>query len=177
MIFNFNFVMEIFMDKYEVKKKCYCRICMKHIDAAMVRLENKQDVAEKDLSLVERILAKETDPKMAYILALDLILVGIDTVRFFYPESWVPSHGSEWTFFTIVFFTTFQISIANCSILYQLATRPEEQEKIYQELKKIIPNPSSPLTTQNLDEAIYMKAFIREVFRWVLRKTLRLKNL
>lgn len=85
MIFNFNFVMEIFMDK--MKKKCYHRICMKHIDAAMVRLENKQDVAEKDLSLVERILAKEIDPKMAYILALDLILVGIDTVRFFYPES------------------------------------------------------------------------------------------
>ncbi|XP_043268885.1 probable cytochrome P450 301a1, mitochondrial isoform X2 [Venturia canescens] len=114
----------------------FVEICTKHIDAAIIRLKNKKDVAETDLSLVERILAKETDPKIAYILALDLILVGIDT-----------------------------ISMAVCSILYQLATRPEEQEKIYRELEKIIPNPTSPLTTKMLDEAVYMKAFIREVFR------------
>lgn len=53
---------------------------MKHIDEAMERLKTKKSVSEIDLSLVERILAKETDPKIAYILALDLILVGIDTV-------------------------------------------------------------------------------------------------
>lgn len=52
---------------------------MKYIDAAIVRLKSKKTVNESDLSLVERILAKETDPKMAYIFALDLILVGIDT--------------------------------------------------------------------------------------------------
>jgi len=52
---------------------------MKYIDAAIVRLKNKEAVNESDLSLVERILAKETDPKIAYIFALDLILVGIDT--------------------------------------------------------------------------------------------------
>ena len=58
---------------------------MKYIDAAMERLKKKKETQgnemhESELSLVERILAKETDPKMAYILALDLILVGIDTV-------------------------------------------------------------------------------------------------
>lgn len=53
---------------------------MKYIDAAMERLKTKKSVDEFDLSLVERILAKESDPKMGYILALDLILVGIDTV-------------------------------------------------------------------------------------------------
>lgn len=52
---------------------------MKYIDAAMVRLKSKRAANETDLSLVERILAKESDPKMAYIFALDLILVGIDT--------------------------------------------------------------------------------------------------
>ena len=55
------------------------RICMKYIDAAIVRLKNKNAVDESDLSLIEQILAKETDPKIAYIFALDLILVGIDT--------------------------------------------------------------------------------------------------
>jgi hypothetical protein len=53
---------------------------MKYIDAAMERLKTKQSLDERDLSLVERILAGESDPKTAYILALDLILVGIDTV-------------------------------------------------------------------------------------------------
>lgn len=52
---------------------------MKYIDAAMVRLKNKKTTDENDLSLVERILSKEMDPKIAYIFALDLILVGIDT--------------------------------------------------------------------------------------------------
>lgn len=54
---------------------------MKYIDDAMLRLKNKSGtVNESELSLVERILANESDPKTAYVLALDLILVGIDTV-------------------------------------------------------------------------------------------------
>lgn len=56
--------------------------------------------------------------------------------------------------------------MAVCSILYQLAIRPEEQEKIYQELVEILPDPSVPLNMNHLDKAIYMKAFIREVFRY-----------
>ncbi|KAL6258762.1 hypothetical protein P5V15_010710 [Pogonomyrmex californicus] len=122
--------------RYVRNMNYFIEICMKYIDAAIVRLKNKKAVDESDLSLVERILAKETDPKIAYIFALDLILVGIDT-----------------------------ISMAVCSILYQLATRPEEQEKIYQELLQILPDPFISLTTSHLDQAVYMKAFIREVFR------------
>lgn len=47
----------------------------------MERLKTKKVQDEKELSLIERILANEPDIKTAYILALDLILVGIDTVR------------------------------------------------------------------------------------------------
>lgn len=57
--------------------------------------------------------------------------------------------------------------MAVCSILYQLATRPNEQEKIYEEWKKILPDSSVPLTTFHLDQAIYTKAFVREVFRYI----------
>ena len=60
---------------------------MKYIDAAIERLKEKKnsgiEMQESELSLVERILAKESNPKMAYILALDLILVGIDTVKYY----------------------------------------------------------------------------------------------
>lgn len=55
--------------------------------------------------------------------------------------------------------------MAVCSILYQLATRPEEQEKMYQELKKILPNPDNPLDSKKLDQMVFLKAFIKEVFR------------
>nr|XP_034196311.1 probable cytochrome P450 301a1, mitochondrial isoform X1 [Osmia lignaria] len=122
--------------RYVRNMNYFVEVCMKYIDAAVERLKTKKSVNEADLSLIERILAKETDPKMAYILALDLILVGIDT-----------------------------ISMAVCSILYQLATRPEEQEKVHQELVDILPDPSVPLTNNHLDRAVYTKAFIREVFR------------
>lgn len=55
--------------------------------------------------------------------------------------------------------------MAVCSILYQLATRPMEQENMFQELKKILPNPDSQITVKHLDEMVYLKAFIKEVFR------------
>lgn len=60
--------------------------------------------------------------------------------------------------------------MAVCSILYQLATRPEQQEKLYQELKKVIPDPNVSLTAQHLNECVFLKAFVKEVFRFVLVK-------
>nr|UZE89823.1 cytochrome P450 CYP301A1 [Chrysoperla zastrowi sillemi] len=122
--------------KYVKNMNYFIEICMKHIDAAMQRLKQKNVTSDKDLSLIERILTSEKDPKIAYVLALDLILVGIDT-----------------------------ISMAVCSILYQLATRPEEQEKIHQELLKALPDPNTPLTSKHLEQVPYLKAFIKEVFR------------
>jgi len=37
--------------------------------------------SDKELSLLERVLALEGDTKIASILALDLFLVGVDTVN------------------------------------------------------------------------------------------------
>lgn len=56
--------------------------------------------------------------------------------------------------------------MAVCSILYQLATRPEQQMKMYEELKRLIPDPNVPLTAKLLDEMVFVKAFIKEVFRY-----------
>nr|XP_018916684.1 PREDICTED: probable cytochrome P450 301a1, mitochondrial [Bemisia tabaci] len=123
-------------NRYVGNMDYFIEICMKHINEAVDRLKTKSVVNENDLSLVERILASEPDPKTAYVLALDLILVGIDT-----------------------------ISMAVCSMLYQLATRPEEQEKLYQEMVRILPNPDEKLTAAKLDQMHYLKAFIKEVLR------------
>lgn len=61
--------------------------------------------------------------------------------------------------------TIFQISMAVCSMLYQLATRPEEQQKVHEELKRLLPDANTPLTIPLLDQMHHLKAFIKEVFR------------
>lgn len=59
----------------------------------------------------------------------------------------------------------FQISMAVCSILYQASTRLKQQEKMAEEIARVLPDPSKPLTYGDLDKLHYTKAFVREVFR------------
>jgi len=61
---------------------------MKHISRAMQHLHSRGTVqVDNESSLVQRILALDPDPKTACILALDMFLVGIDTVRY-HTQSW-----------------------------------------------------------------------------------------
>lgn len=54
---------------------------MKHINIAMENLDMHSTIKnEENISIVERILRKTQNPKIAAVLALDLILVGVDTV-------------------------------------------------------------------------------------------------
>jgi len=55
---------------------------MKHITTALERID-KLDSKEitSNSSLLQRILALDNDSKIATVLALDMFLVGIDTVR------------------------------------------------------------------------------------------------
>jgi cytochrome P450 len=57
--------------------------------------------------------------------------------------------------------------MAVCSILYQLSTRQEEQEKIHEELLRVLPSVDTPLTSRHLDRMQYLRAFVKEVFRYV----------
>lgn len=109
---------------------------MKYIQSATERMKNDSTKSMDEPSLLERVLKDGNNEKIACIMALDLILVGIDT-----------------------------ISMAVCSILYQLATRPEEQQKLYEELQRVIPDPSQPLTYQTLEKLPYLRGFIKEVLR------------
>jgi hypothetical protein len=55
---------------------------MKHINAALERLHSDGPVqVDNNSSLLQRILALDPDPRTACILAIDMFLVGIDTVR------------------------------------------------------------------------------------------------
>lgn len=55
---------------------------MKHINIAIENMNNSTVVKEEEnLSIIERIMQKTGNPKIAAVLALDLFLVGVDTVR------------------------------------------------------------------------------------------------
>jgi hypothetical protein len=55
---------------------------MKHIQIAMDKLsvENSEEKNPENVSILEKILRQTKDPKLATVLALDLMLVGVDTV-------------------------------------------------------------------------------------------------
>jgi len=66
---------------YNYLRKCtwYFSIISKFTTAALSRTKSDTK-CDKELSLLERVLAREGDTKVASILALDLFLVGVDTV-------------------------------------------------------------------------------------------------
>ncbi|KAJ8897476.1 hypothetical protein PR048_002822 [Dryococelus australis] len=51
------------------------RLCMKHIGEATARVSDGGD-----MSILQQVLSRTGDPKMAAVLAMDLFLVGVDTV-------------------------------------------------------------------------------------------------
>lgn len=55
---------------------------MKHIDIAMENIKRDKEKYrdEEHISIIERIVDKTGNPKIAAVLALDLFLVGVDTV-------------------------------------------------------------------------------------------------
>lgn len=54
---------------------------MKHINQVMENLDKiPKNKSEENISIVERIIEKTGNPKIAAVLAMDLLLVGVDTV-------------------------------------------------------------------------------------------------
>ncbi|EEB11516.1 cytochrome P450, putative [Pediculus humanus corporis] len=115
--------------------------CLKYINESMIKLNSKtlkddDDDDDDDIPLVERILLKTSDPKVATVLALDLLLVGIDTT-----------------------------SVAATTIIYHLAKNPEKQEKLYRELYNLLPNDDDLITEKIISQSVYLSACIKESLR------------
>ena len=59
----------------------------------------------------------------------------------------------------------FQTSPTTVGQLYCLATNPDKQEKLYEEIKKVAPNKDEPVTNEMLSRLPYLKGCIKEGFR------------
>ena len=51
--------------------------------------------------------------------------------------------------------------------LYCLASNPDKQQKLYEEVMQLAPDKQSPITYEVLQRASYLKACIKEGFRLV----------
>lgn len=69
--------------KYVNNMNYFVEICMKYIQEATVKMKSRSAAERAALgepSLLEKVIQSEKNEKIACIMALDLILVGIDTV-------------------------------------------------------------------------------------------------
>lgn len=123
--------------KYIAALDTFTELCMENINRAMANIE-KNPVAkdEENISILERILEKTKDPKIAAVLAMDLFLVGVDTT-----------------------------SVAATSTIYQLSQNREKQERLVRELKQVLPHKDSPVDAQVLENMPYLRACIKETLR------------
>ncbi|KAJ8925936.1 hypothetical protein NQ315_009788 [Exocentrus adspersus] len=113
-------------------------LCLKYINQSMEQMNGKNydGIKDEDISLVEIILRKTGNPKLAAVLALDLLLVGVDTT-----------------------------SIAVASTLYQLSQNPDKQQKLFEELKRVLPAADANVDAVAQENAPYLKACIKETLR------------
>jgi hypothetical protein len=56
------------------------RVCLKYIKQAMERLKAMPEGSDRELTVLERLLIRDPDPKTAMVMALDMMGAGIDTV-------------------------------------------------------------------------------------------------
>lgn len=142
---------------------------------------------EENLSIIERIVQKTGNPKIAAVLALDLFLVGVDTVSncamcismalvvgalielisaikydCAASESAPPTRHRAILSFNLLLRQT---SVAATSTIYQLSQNPDKQEMLYNELKRIMPDPRSPVDTKTLEQMPFLRACIKETLR------------
>lgn len=70
--------------KYVKNMNYFVEICMKYIQGATTKMKSRTPAERAALgepSLLEKVITSEKSEKIACIMALDLILVGIDTVN------------------------------------------------------------------------------------------------
>ncbi|XP_070561087.1 probable cytochrome P450 49a1 [Ptychodera flava] len=116
----------------------FFRITQRHVDKTIARvraLEDKDELGSEASLLVSLLGRKELTYQDMIIMPIELIMGGIDTT----------SH-------TLVF------------NLYKLATNPDKQEKLHEEIMSVVPS-SGEITADALQKMVYLKGCIKETFR------------
>lgn len=112
-------------------------ITSRQIHEKLETLKDKEnDPDYQPNSVLESLYFKRKNPKLAVVMAMDMLIAGVDTT----------SHTAA-------------------AALYYLSKNHDKQEKLFEELKRFLPEKNSPITADILNELKYMKACIKESMR------------
>ncbi|KAK3907101.1 putative cytochrome P450 [Frankliniella fusca] len=103
--------------------------CMRRLDGAAVAVDGRR-------ALLRQVLERTANPRLTAVLAMDLMLVGLDTS-----------------------------SVSTATVLYLLARHPRAQDRLLRELHGLLPGPDSPLDTAATESMHYLRACVREALR------------
>ncbi|XP_065345992.1 uncharacterized protein LOC135943381 [Cloeon dipterum] len=112
-------------------------ISHKYVERAMNKMGDLNAPETPEMSVLQRMLKRSPNAKRAVITGMDIILAGVDTT-----------------------------SNSAAMILYYLGKNPDVQEKLYQEVKSVVPeDPNDCITAAHMEKMNYMKACLKESMR------------
>ncbi|XP_068083403.1 probable cytochrome P450 49a1 [Anabrus simplex] len=111
-------------------------VAIKYIKQAQNRIMQRSPDAQKDMSVLETLLIKNEDPMIACVMALDMMLGGVDTT----------SHLTAKT-------------------VHFLSRHQDKQEILFEELKRVLPSKDQQITANNLEDMKYLRACLKETSR------------
>lgn len=111
-------------------------VCLKYIYEAAQRLNTFTEDSAREMTVLEKLLTRDSNPKTAMVMALDMMTAGIDTA-------------------------SFNTAVA----LYFLAKNLDKQDKLFKEINHFLPDKNQPITSEILNELKYLKACIKEGMR------------
>lgn len=114
----------------------FTEVALKYINQAAERLKNLPKNTDRELTVLEKILAKDPNPKTAMVMALDTMFASIHTTAY-----------------------------ATAALLFYLAKNPDKQQKLFEEIQRYLPYKDQPITSDILNELKYLKACIKESMR------------
>ncbi|KAG8226449.1 hypothetical protein J437_LFUL003441 [Ladona fulva] len=114
----------------------FTEVAMKYINDAIKRMQERKPDDDYEPSVLEKLLLRDSNPKTACVMALDMLAAGVDTTSF-----------------------------TTASMLYNLSKNQDKQQLLFEEIKKFLPNKNDPITVEMVEEMKYLKACIKESMR------------
>ncbi|XP_035214006.1 probable cytochrome P450 12a4, mitochondrial [Stegodyphus dumicola] len=120
--------------KFTMECDVFTQIAFKYINRAMEELKKKEGNEDKELTLLQALLAtKGLDVSGAMVTVADMLMAGIDTT----------SHSVGY-------------------MLYNLARFPEKQQILYEEISRLLPSKDLRITQEVFSELRYLKSCMKE---------------
>jgi len=113
----------------------FAKISQKHIHQSIVRSKDSSN-PDDDPPLLVLFAERGCDEETAVVMAMDMMFAGIDT----------SSHTTAFA-------------------LYALAKHPEVQQKLYEEIKRVLPDKNVKLDNAKLEKMHYLRAVLKETLR------------